>query len=348
MQRLFRAPLRLQKRMTIPLLLALFSLSSIVLAVCGGSSSASGSSSQITLTVLESVGWVHQPEMDLAKQFEATDYMAWRSFRDSEDARFVSLVMPRVLARLPYGANTKPIEEFNFEETELDSQGRAKPVANEHYSWMNAAYVMGTKLTDAFAKDGFCVAIRGAEGGGNRRMQFSTEFEWVSPDGRGLLTAYMAHHYGAGWRLHTLPDLQAAEAFTGHAVVLVEGISDQLALEALARRRGRDLHQEGVSILPVGGSKNFGSFLDRFGPQGSDVRLAGLCDAPEEGDFRRGLGRAGLGSNLNRGDDDVFALILGQKDDLCLGVLLNRPNHGGALVAKTKLQDHDIRLQCRY
>ena len=52
----------------------------------------------------------------------------------------------------------------------------------------------------------------GAEGGGNRRMQFSTEFEWISPDGRGLLTAYMAHHYGAGWRLHTLPDLEAAEA----------------------------------------------------------------------------------------------------------------------------------------
>jgi alpha-mannosidase len=52
----------------------------------------------------------------------------------------------------------------------------------------------------------------GAEGGGNRRMQFSTEFEWISPDGHGLLTSYMAHHYGAGWRLHTLPDLEAAEA----------------------------------------------------------------------------------------------------------------------------------------
>ncbi len=52
----------------------------------------------------------------------------------------------------------------------------------------------------------------GAEGGGDRRMQFGTEFEWISPDGSGLLTAYMAHHYGAGWRLHTLPDLQAAEA----------------------------------------------------------------------------------------------------------------------------------------
>jgi len=72
MQRLFRAPLRLQKRTTIALLLALFSLSSLLLAGCGGSSSSSGgSSSKITLTVLESVGWVHQPEMDLAKKFEA-------------------------------------------------------------------------------------------------------------------------------------------------------------------------------------------------------------------------------------------------------------------------------------
>lgn len=71
MQRLFRAPLRLQKRMTIALLLALFSLSSLLLAGCGGSSSSGGSTSKITLTVLESVGWVHQPEMDLAKKFEA-------------------------------------------------------------------------------------------------------------------------------------------------------------------------------------------------------------------------------------------------------------------------------------
>ena len=71
MQRLFRAPLRLQKRMTIPVLVALFSLSSILLAGCSGSSSSGGSSSKITLTILESVGWVHQPEMDLARKFEA-------------------------------------------------------------------------------------------------------------------------------------------------------------------------------------------------------------------------------------------------------------------------------------
>src|SRR5262249_49941647 len=61
---------------------------------------------------------------------------------------------------------TRPIEEFAFEEVELDAQGRAKPVSHDHYTWMNAAYVLGTKLTDAYAKYGWCTAIRGAEGGG--------------------------------------------------------------------------------------------------------------------------------------------------------------------------------------
>jgi len=89
-----------------------------------------------------------------------------RSYRESEDSRFVALVMPRVLARLPYGSNTKPIEEFGFEEVELDAAGRAKPLAHDHYTWMNASFVYGVKLTEAFAKYGWCTAIRGAEGGG--------------------------------------------------------------------------------------------------------------------------------------------------------------------------------------
>ena len=93
-----------------------------------------------------------------------------------------------------------------------------------------------------------------------------------------------------------------SEAFIARTVVLVEGISDQLALEALAERRGRNLDAEGVSIVPIGGAKNIGRFLDLFGPQGFDVRLAGLYDAAEEGDFQRGLERAGLGSNLTRAD----------------------------------------------
>ncbi len=84
------------------------------------------------------------------------------------------------------------------------------------------------------------------------------------------------------------------------AIVLVEGISDQRALEALAERRGRNLDAEGISVVPIGGAQAIGRFLNRFGPQGLDVRLAGLCDAAEERDFRRGLERAGLGSDLTR------------------------------------------------
>jgi type VI secretion system protein ImpC len=118
-----------------------------------------------TLFGFESWNELAKPR-DLEKIFDSVEYTKWKSFRDSEDSRFVSLVLPRVLSRLPYGANTKPIEEFEFEEVPLDAQGKAKPVPHNHYAWMNAAYVMGTKMTDAFAKYGWCTAIRGAEGGG--------------------------------------------------------------------------------------------------------------------------------------------------------------------------------------
>lgn len=103
---------------------------------------------------------------DLAKIFETAEYTKWRSFRDSEDSRFVNLVMPRSLARLPYGADTKPIEEFNYEEGEFREDGTAKELGHDEYCWMNASYVMGTVLTRAFATYGWCTAIRGAEGGG--------------------------------------------------------------------------------------------------------------------------------------------------------------------------------------
>jgi OLD-like protein len=95
---------------------------------------------------------------------------------------------------------------------------------------------------------------------------------------------------------------RTAEAFSGRAVVLVEGTSDQRALEALAARRGRDLDAERIAIVPTGGAQAIGSFLERFGPQGLDVRLAGLCDAAEERHFRRAVERAGLGADLTRAD----------------------------------------------
>ena len=95
---------------------------------------------------------------------------------------------------------------------------------------------------------------------------------------------------------------QVAEALLGRTVVIVEGVSDQLALEALAQRRARNLDAEGISIVPIRGAHSIGTFLGLFGPQGYNVRLAGLCDAREEGDFKRSLERAGLGSDLTRAD----------------------------------------------
>jgi hypothetical protein len=98
--------------------------------------------------------------------------------------------------------------------------------------------------------------------------------------------------------LHS-PTSIAARAQT---VVLVEGMSDKLAVRALAERRGRDLDAEGVAILAMGGSKNIRQFAEVFGPQGIGLRVAGLCDVGEERDFQRGLERAGFGSNLTRSD----------------------------------------------
>ena len=79
------------------------------------------------------------------------------------------------------------------------------------------------------------------------------------------------------------------------AIILVEGISDQIALETLAARRGRDLDAEGVAILPMGGAHAIRLYLTRFGPNGADVKLAGLCDAGDEGTFRSALAEIGSG-----------------------------------------------------
>jgi type VI secretion system protein ImpC len=118
---------------------------------------------------------------DIEKIFDTVEYAKWKSYRESEDSRFVTLVMPRVLARLPYGTATAPVEEFDFEEVPSDDSGKHKAVPNDHYTWMNAAYVLGTRLTDAFAKHSFCVAIRGAEGGG--KVEGLPAHVFVSDDG---------------------------------------------------------------------------------------------------------------------------------------------------------------------
>src|SRR5258708_15558180 len=96
---------------------------------------------------------------DMGKVFDNTTYAKWKSFRQSEDARYVGLALPHVLMRLPYGAATKQVEAFNYEES-VDGTDHSK------YLWGNAADALGARLTNAFARYGWCAAIRGVEGGG--------------------------------------------------------------------------------------------------------------------------------------------------------------------------------------
>jgi len=96
---------------------------------------------------------------DMAKVFESAELIKWRSFRESEDSRYATLVLPRILMRLPYGPDTVPVEGVNFVE-EVDGKDHAK------YLWGNPAYALGQRITHAFALYRWCAAIRGVEGGG--------------------------------------------------------------------------------------------------------------------------------------------------------------------------------------
>jgi type VI secretion system protein ImpC len=107
---------------------------------------------------LESYTELDQPR-DLAKIFDTTEYAKWKSFRQSEDSRYVALAAPRVLIRQPYGMQTVPVEAFNYEE-QVDGTDHSK------YLWANAAWALGTRITQAFALYGWTATIRGVESGG--------------------------------------------------------------------------------------------------------------------------------------------------------------------------------------
>ena len=96
---------------------------------------------------------------DLTKIFQTADYAPWRSLRESEDSRYIGLTMPRFLGRIPYGAKTNPLEDFDFEE---------ETAGGEHskYLWTNSAYAMGVNINRSFKEFGWCASIRGVESGG--------------------------------------------------------------------------------------------------------------------------------------------------------------------------------------
>ncbi len=111
-------------------------------------------------TVMQMESWQELANpRDLTKIFTTPEYAAWRSLRESDDAKYVAMCMPRFLARLPYGAKTSPVDEFDFEE---DTSGSS----HDKYSWANAAYAMATNINRSFKTYGWCSRIRGIESGG--------------------------------------------------------------------------------------------------------------------------------------------------------------------------------------
>lgn len=140
----------------------------------------------------------------------------------------------------------------------------------------------------------------------------------------GSRRARLAHEALAGYASGPDAPIEAraaalVRAASARSLVLVEGISDQIALETLARRLGRDLTAEGVAVVPIGGAHAVASHLLRFGPQGADLALSGLCDAGEEALFRRGLVRGGLGTPQSRAEMEAlgfFACVEDLEDEL--------------------------------
>jgi len=111
-----------------------------------------------TVMQMDSWGELANPR-DLTKIFTTPEYAAWRSLRESDDARYLAMCMPRFLGRMPYGPKTEPVDEFNFEEDTVGAD-------HDKYSWCNAAYAMATNINRSFKMYGWCSRIRGIESGG--------------------------------------------------------------------------------------------------------------------------------------------------------------------------------------
>ena len=131
-------------------------------------------------------GWEHLPKLtDLKTTFDSIEYAQWKSFRASEDARFVAMTMPRTLARFPYGRNTQAVDAFDFEEVPLSETGDSLRIDHDKYCWMNSAYTHATKLTQAFDETRWCTRIRGRHSGG--AVEDLPTYPCLSPEGDTVL-----------------------------------------------------------------------------------------------------------------------------------------------------------------
>ncbi|MBD0328629.1 MAG: ATP-dependent endonuclease [Thermoleophilia bacterium] len=132
---------------------------------------------------------------------------------------------------------------------------------------------------------------------------------------------------------------RTSDVRAARTVVIVEGISDRVAIETLAERRGRDLAADGVAVVPIGGAQRIGAYLAQLRAERPDVAVAGLCDAGEERHFRRGLERAGLGADLHRTAMEelgFFVCVVDLEDELIRAV-------GAAAVQAVAAEQGDLR-----
>ena len=155
---------------------------------------------------------------DMTKIFQRTEYVKWRSFRESEDSRYVGLALPHILMRLPYGKENVPVEAFEFEE-EVDGADHSK------YLWGNAAYALGARLTDAFAKYHWCAAIRGVEGGG--LVEGLPAHTFKTDEG----AHYVGHNPAAAWMIILLLVSSIIICLTGYAACATKGKNRSLGFE---------------------------------------------------------------------------------------------------------------------
>jgi len=133
-----------------------------VAAACHAPFVAAASSNMFELDSYE----VFNEGKPIAPAFDSPAYASWNSFRESDDARYVTLTLPQTIARLPYGQKGISTKSFDYEELGTDAEGNPKPTGNDQIVWSNAAFEMGLKMTQAYTASGWCTSIRGLENGG--------------------------------------------------------------------------------------------------------------------------------------------------------------------------------------
>jgi type VI secretion system protein ImpC len=144
---------------------------------------------------------------DLAKIFDTTEYARWKGFRMSEDSRYVCLTLPHVLMRVPYGAATKPVDGFHYEEGVTGDD-------HSKYLWGNAAFALGARITNAFARYGWCAAIRG--GGRRPGGQPAEPYFYHRARRRGAQVPHRNHHHRPPREGIVRPGIRSAGALQGH------------------------------------------------------------------------------------------------------------------------------------